>query len=113
MTVECSLLCSMWMVSLRRVPPMDDPYLTPRRHTLSRQLVASGYPFEDVYGYSRAVRVGDQVFVSGTTARPPHLDSNAYAQCRFALTAGTRGPSSLGFARRRARLLPLERWRFA
>lgn len=41
---------------------------------------SSGYPFEDTYGYARAVRVGDQVFVSGTTAREPHLDGDAYAQ---------------------------------
>ncbi len=64
---------------------MDDPNLTSRRLTLSRQLIASGYPFENEYGYSRAVRVGDQVFVSGTTARPPHLEGNAYAQARAAL----------------------------
>lgn len=38
-----------------------------------------------MHGYSRAVRVGDQVFVSGTTARPSHLDGNAYAQARAAL----------------------------
>ncbi len=29
--------------------------------------------------------MGDQVFVSGTTARLPHLDGNAYAQARAAL----------------------------
>jgi enamine deaminase RidA (YjgF/YER057c/UK114 family) len=34
----------------------------------------SGYSFEDSYGYARAVRVGDHVFVSGTTARPPALE---------------------------------------
>jgi enamine deaminase RidA (YjgF/YER057c/UK114 family) len=47
---------------------------------LNRTNILSGYPFEDVYGYARAVRVGDQVFVSGTTARPPHLDGDAYQQ---------------------------------
>jgi enamine deaminase RidA (YjgF/YER057c/UK114 family) len=52
---------------------------------LTRTSISSGYPFEDTYGYSRAVRVGDQVFVSGTTARPPHLDGDAYEQMTGAI----------------------------
>ena len=45
-----------------------------------RTNVSSGYPFEDVYGYSRAVRIGNQIFVSGTTARDRDLDGDAYQQ---------------------------------
>ena len=53
---------------------------------MERQLISSGAAFEDRVGYSRAVRVGDRVWISGTApimpddADPP---SDAYAQaCR-------------------------------
>jgi enamine deaminase RidA (YjgF/YER057c/UK114 family) len=56
---------------------------------VDRQLISSGAAFEERVGYSRAVRVGDHVWVAGTApimpddADPPE---GAYEQARVCLT---------------------------
>jgi enamine deaminase RidA (YjgF/YER057c/UK114 family) len=45
--------------------------------TADRRLVSSGSPYESVIGFSRAVRVGDRVLVSGTA--PIWLDGSCDA----------------------------------
>ena len=50
-----------------------------------RTNISSGGAYEAVFGYSRAVRAGDDVHVSGTCAPAGHEKSDAYTQARAAL----------------------------
>ena len=55
---------------------------------MERRLITSGSPYEPTVGYSRAVRVGDHVFVAGTCAIMPGGSApptDAYAQTRRCL----------------------------
>src|SRR6266851_972788 len=56
---------------------------------MQRQHVSSGTPWEALAGYCRALRLGQQVWVSGTTASDEHGNlqggEDAYAQARYIL----------------------------
>lgn len=58
--------------------------------TSQRQTISSGTSWEPKYGYSRAVRVGNMVYVAGTTATDESGAlvgrDDAYAQTRQALS---------------------------
>jgi enamine deaminase RidA (YjgF/YER057c/UK114 family) len=56
--------------------------------TIERRSVGSGTVWEALAGYARAVRVGSQIFVSGTTATSPEGlvgGTDPAAQARFIL----------------------------
>ena len=55
---------------------------------MERQRIASGSPYEPVMGFSRAVRVGQHVFVAGTAPVMPEgveLPPDAYGQAKRCL----------------------------
>src|SRR4051794_9672341 len=56
--------------------------------SMNRQLISSGSPYEPVMGFSRAVRVGQHVFVAGTAPVMPEgeeLPDDAYGQTKRCL----------------------------
>jgi enamine deaminase RidA (YjgF/YER057c/UK114 family) len=85
-----------------------------------RQLISSGTPWERLAGYSRAVRVGDQIFVAGTTASDENGQlqggDDAYAQAHYILlkiaaALQTAGASLDDVVRTRAYIVRLDDWR--
>jgi reactive intermediate/imine deaminase len=87
-----------------------------------RRRVSSNSPYEDVIGFSRAVRVGDTVYVSGTVAWGDDGrlvgEGDVYAQARQTLrnieaALAEAGASLRDVVRTRIYLTDIDRWREA
>jgi reactive intermediate/imine deaminase len=84
-----------------------------------RRRVSSNSPYEDVIGFSRAVRVGDTVYVSGTVAWGDDGrlvgEGDVYAQARQTLrnierALGEAGATMADVVRTRIYLTDMGRW---
>ena len=87
---------------------------------MQRQRISTGTPWEALAGYSRVVRLGQQVWVSGTTASDEQGNlqggNDAYAQTRYVLDKIDRalreaGGSVEDVVRTRVYVARLEDWR--
>lgn len=78
---------------MARRPTGDDP-VSVDRVSGERRLISSGSPYEERYGYSRAVAVGDSCWIAGTTDAGPDGvslhpgDPAAQARAAFAIAIG-------------------------
>lgn len=86
---------------------------------MSRQLASSGSAWEQKIGYSRAVRVGNLVSVSGTTATDENGETackgDLYGQTKFILAKVEKALATLGakyenVIRTRMFLTDISRW---
>jgi enamine deaminase RidA (YjgF/YER057c/UK114 family) len=79
-----------------------------------RQLVSSGSEFESMVGYSRAVRIGSQVAVAGTTGAGPAGDIAAQTQDalrRIEIALQQAGAALTDVVRTRIFVTDISRWR--
>jgi len=85
---------------------------------MQKQLISSGTKWEDIVGYSRAVRVGNVVEVAGTTAMDGDQligKGDVYAQSRFIFekiekTLHEAGASMRDVVRTRMYVTDISRW---
>ena len=85
----------------------------------NRQNISSGSKWEPVHGYSRAVRIGNIVYVSGTTATDEQGqvvgENDPYAQTVYAIEKISRALNEAGAAladvvRTRVYVTDISRW---